>query len=193
MHEDPIFYRARGGNKEAMEELLQRFRPLVLATAQRVRWDNAEWNELVQVGQIAVLEAIFDFRAGGRASFAWYARRRVNEALHDWRRRTFRYNGRHCSLGDDPGPLLAAAGINPSQDLLEQAEEAALVHRAMARLPFKQRLVLKWIYFQDRSQKDIALHLGVYESAINGLKNRGLANLRRYLPSLLEDRTYPQG
>lgn len=66
---------------------------------------------------------------------------------------------------------------------LESADEQALLRAALARLTAKQRRVLQYAYFENRSQVEIAGMMNVSQMHVSRLLRVALAQLRKQLES----------
>ena len=182
-----LLYRAQGGDKEALRELMERFQPLILATARRLKSADTNWQDLVQEGRLSLLEAIYDFRARGGAPFPWYARRRVYYGLYNYRRREMNTRQREGLIlsgpaGEEEGEslldLLPAQGEGPEGQVLRRASYLSL-RLALARLPDKQRRVLQGLYFAGQGVTELAREMGITPPSVKGLEARGLKNLAK--------------
>jgi RNA polymerase sigma factor for flagellar operon FliA len=81
--------------------------------------------------------------------------------------------------------LLPAQTVTPA-DVMEQREQTAYLHDAIARLPEKLRVVVEGYFFEDRPMADIAEELGVSESRISQLRAEAIVLLRGALNAALE-------
>jgi RNA polymerase sigma factor FliA len=81
--------------------------------------------------------------------------------------------------------LLPAHTVTPA-DVMEQREQVAYLHDAIAQLPDKLRVVVEGYFFDDRPMADIAEQLGVSESRISQLRAEAVVLLRGALNSALE-------
>lgn len=181
--------RARRGDGAALEEVLNRFRPLVLATARRLQTGEMDWEDFLQEGFLALVEAVFTFNPRGRAGFPWYARRRVYFALYNYRRRVRRSREREDLALDLPlegaqGTTLLegipAPGPGPEEEVLARHRYREL-RLALARLPEKQRRVLTGLYLEGQGVSELAGEMGISPSSVKGLEARGLKNMARIL------------
>lgn len=184
---DVLLHRARGRDREALAEIAERFQPLVLATAQRLSREGSSWMDLVQEGYLALVEAVFDFNPRGGAPFPWYARRRVYYAIYNYRRKELGINRHEDLILDRPREdggegilldFLPAVGEGPEEEVLCRRSYQHL-RLALARLPEKQRRVLKGLYFEGRGVTELAREMGITPPSVKGLEARGLKNLAR--------------
>jgi RNA polymerase sigma factor for flagellar operon FliA len=81
--------------------------------------------------------------------------------------------------------LLPAHTVTPA-DVMEQREQVAYLHDAIAQLPEKLRVVVEGYFFADRPMADIAEELGVSESRISQLRAEAVVLLRGALNAALE-------
>jgi RNA polymerase sigma factor for flagellar operon FliA len=93
--------------------------------------------------------------------------------------------------------LLPASGPTPA-DLVEQREQVAYLHDAVAHLPERLRTVVEGYFFSDRPMADIAEELGVTESRISQLRAEAVTLLRGAMtralqPELAEAHERPHG
>ena len=186
---EKLLYQAQGGDRAALAEIVSRFQPLVLATARRLATEGTEWMDLVQEGNLALVEAVFDFNPRGRAGFPWYARRQVYFAIFNYRRNGLRTAERESLTLDLPLEgeegatlldLLPAGEKGPEEEVLSRSRYLEL-RLALARLPEKQRQVLKGLYVEGKGVTEVGREMGIGPSSVKGLEGRGLKNLARLL------------
>ncbi|MEV0643734.1 SigE family RNA polymerase sigma factor [Phytomonospora sp. NPDC050363] len=96
----------------------------------------------------------------------------VNHHVSWWRRR-----GRHEYPVASPPPTATV------EDTAGPVTDRLAVRAALAGLPPKQRAVIVLRYFEDMSEKDIAVTLGVTPGTVKRHTSNGLARLRRTLPT----------
>ncbi len=184
---DKLLYRARGGDEGALAEIVTRFQPLVLATAQRLSTEETSWMDLVQEGNLALVEAVWDFKSRGGAPFPWYARRRVYYGIYNHRRKEMRTKMREDLILDKPFGegeettllhLLPAGEEGPEEKVFRRRRYQQL-RLALAQLPQRQRRVLKGLYFEGRGVSELAREMGITPPSVKGLEARGLKNLAK--------------
>jgi RNA polymerase sigma factor len=86
---DTLILSAQAGHRDAREELIERFRPLVIKTASSLsgKFIDAARDDQVSIGLLAVNQAIDTYRTEGGASFFSYAEILVKRRLIDHYRR----------------------------------------------------------------------------------------------------------
>lgn len=87
---------------------------------------------------------------------AWRTRRRKPESIVD-------------AVPDSSGARDHAADTAQRRDLLAD----------LARLPYRQRLIVVLRYYEDRSEAEVAEMLGISKGGVRSQAARGIANLRR--------------
>jgi RNA polymerase sigma factor (sigma-70 family) len=129
---DPDLVRAaKAGDPDARQRLVDRYLPLVVATARRYRTEGLDFTDLVQEGVVGLLRALEHFDPDRGTPFGAYARWWVRYSLEELRRdfmrplRLSRPALRQLSrLKTEQDRLHQAEGTRPS--LLEVAERAGM-------------------------------------------------------------------
>jgi RNA polymerase sigma factor (sigma-70 family) len=86
------------------------------------------------------------------------------------------------SVNGDVTKYLGAIDSRPLPDqVLERQETATVVRQALARLPAKERTVLKCKYLEDSPVRAIAQQMGLTEKAVHNLLYRARISLRKEL------------
>lgn len=182
MHIDPdgtLIQRAGSGDRAAAQILLTRHLPKMLRLARRMLAlrDPAEAEDAVQEAFLKVWQHAADWRPG-KAQFETWLYRVVLNACYDRlrRRRT-----------DD---LAAAADVpddGPAPDRgLVATQTAAMVQKALADLPERQRSAIVLCHFEEMGNIEAAEILGISVEAIESLLSRGRRTLRARLQHLVE-------
>jgi RNA polymerase sigma-B factor len=80
-----------------------------------------------------------------------------------------------------PVPLIEAVGVASADETLDESEDRLFVASGMASLEQREREALRFRYFDDLSQDEIAKRLGVSQSHTSRVIASGLAKLRAEL------------
>ena len=187
--------RARGGDREAVEELFIRHRPYLRRLVE-VRLDprlrpRVDASDVVQEAQLEAARRLECYLQGPALPFRLWLRQLAYERLLMLRRfhlgAARRSLGREVALPDRSAQLLArqllAAGSTPSQRL-DRQELPRRVHRAVAKLPAIDREVLVMRTFEELSYDEVAAILGVDPATARKRHGRALLRLHK---ALLED------
>jgi len=169
----PLLSRARGGDLDAFNALVERYQGLVYNVCLRMLGEAAAAEDAAQETFLSAYRALERFRGG---SFrAWLLRIAANLCYDELRRRRRR-----------PLPLEAAAAVlapaeqSPHQAYL-QGELAAHIQRGLASLPPDQRLALVLRDVQGLSYEEVAQAMRVSLGTVKSRIARGRARLRDYL------------
>ena len=161
----------------ALGELIRRHQQKVLALAYRTlgRWDLAE--DVAQEVFLRVHRSAPRFKPKAKVT-TWLYRVTVNLCLD-----TLRRAKRTPVAIPEEVSFSAPTGRNP----LEARERVAMVQRAVANLPDRQRTALNLCRYQGLSHKEIAEATGWSASAVESLLVRAYANLRKSLSKLKDE------
>jgi RNA polymerase sigma factor (sigma-70 family) len=165
-----LLERARAGDRQAQDELIERFYPSVReAVHQRLEFDlrrNQRWvaplfstNDVVQEVFVGIVRTLPDFEGESEEDFVRYlsgaVRNRIIDAL------------RHHAAGRRDGrrgrtPEVEVSGSDPTPSWMASLAEQMEVYRAaVAELPEREQRVLEARLEEDQQFKDIALALGL--------------------------------
>lgn len=167
--------RARRGERAAFEQLYRWFERPVFTLALRLCGDREEASDVLQDTMVRLFDRIGDYRAVDGAPFwGWLRQVAVNESLMRLRRAKAR-GGAPLELPDDDGL---------PDDLLpppSAAADAAVLQRALARLPAATRSVL-WLYHAEGyTHEEIAALMERTPSFSKSQLARGSRRLRALL------------
>jgi RNA polymerase sigma-70 factor (ECF subfamily) len=154
----------------ALERLFQEARPRLLSTAQRVLGDADEAEDAVQDALVKAWQKLDRFE--GRSAFTtWMHRITVNTALDHRRRRATAAGGAgsagkglravEAQAGDAESAAMAQSSAVVSapetpERLYARAESAAMVHRALGRLPAPHAEAVRLCDLEGESYATIA-------------------------------------
>jgi len=135
-----------------MEQELERFRPLVKATARRYEGRGAEFDDLVQEGYVALLELIP--RCGDPGKLPLYLKERLPARVRAAARREWRHNG--PSLEDIEG-----TGEEPVH-----LEEPSFPDSLVETLGQKEKKIAE-LMTRGFTQKEISERFGISQQAVS--------------------------
>jgi len=168
---DALLARARRGEAAAYEQLYRWFERPVFTLALRLTGQREEAQDVLQETMLKLFHRLSEFR-GDAPFWGWLRQIAVNEALMRLRRRS-------RSPAEDEleeSELPAHDGLLPPA-----AADAALLTRALARLPDATRSVL-WLYHgEGYTHEEIAQLTGKSVSFSKSQLSRGLRRLRDLL------------
>jgi len=164
---------ARSGDRAALATLIERHRPLLVASCRRMLGPGGDLAE--EAAQEAVIQAMLGLgRLRDPERFgSWLVGIGLNVCRHLLRRRPAVW-------------LLPAAEPDP-QELAEAAELAARVRDAVAALPAGQRRAVTLFYLAGLSQREVAAVLGVDVGAVKARLHKARRTLRARLAEFSEE------
>ena len=170
--------RARTGDVNAYEALVQQYQQLAFRVAYQVTGDAADAEDAAQEAFVNAYYALGRFRPG--APFKpWLCRIVANEARN---RRMSAH--RRTALAERAHWAQASGEAAPSPEAAAEAGEfrATLVD-TLARLRDDDRLILSYRLFFDFSEADMAEALKVPKGTVKSRLSRALTRLRAALPA----------
>jgi RNA polymerase sigma-70 factor (ECF subfamily) len=169
--------RLEAGDASALEELYDRYTPLLYPVALRILKSAAEAEDVVQQAWVQAWQgaAGYDPRRGTVA--AWLLTLTRSRALDRYRSLSSR---RRAETREDVIPPSAVPDPTATAAQVELSER---VRKALASLQPQQRQVLEIAYFQGLSQSEIAEQLGAPLGTVKSWTRQGLMRLRELLPS----------
>ena len=168
------------------DSLYAEFAPLVRRLV-RQYGQNADMREDL-AGEIycrfcALLEA-FDPERG--VPLRPYLIRQLTMATYTYARQQWRIQKREATWESDETQAEQKTAIDPTPDWLAglvKDQASALLPAAMAKLPARQRSIVIWRYYEERSFEEIAEILGILPSSARSLLRHGLNSLRKAIGS----------
>jgi RNA polymerase sigma-70 factor (ECF subfamily) len=178
LDDQALVERARSGDVNAYEALVQQYQQLAFRVAYQVTGDAADAEDAAQEAFVNAYYALGRFRPG--APFKpWLCRIVANEARN---RRMSAH--RRTALAERAHRAQASGEAAPSPEAAAEAGEfrATLVD-TLARLRDDDRLILSYRLFFDFSEADMAEALKVPKGTVKSRLSRALTRLRAALPA----------
>lgn len=170
--DEELVGRVGRGDAAAVEALVARKLPRLLALATRMLGDAAEAEDVAQETFVRIWRAAGSWRPGKARFDTWLHRVALNLCYDRLRR------GREQSVADppeqvDPGPLPDTA--------LEEAGVGGRVAGALQALAPRQREAIVLTYYQELSNTEAAAAMEISVEALESLLSRGRRSLRALL------------
>ena len=161
---------AKAGDREAFESLVERYRDVVFAYAYARLRTRDEAEDIAQEAFVRALMSLSRFNV--RASWAPWIMSITRNLCHDALRRKM--------VRGDQTPPVEWVDHRPTPELQAISKERSeLLRAAVAELPEKYRTPLLMHYASKRTNKEIALALGLPVSTIIGRLAQALRLMRR--------------
>ncbi|NLN42629.1 MAG: sigma-70 family RNA polymerase sigma factor [Clostridiales bacterium] len=179
--------KARKGDKRAMEDLLDKLKPLIYSAIRRFS-KGVDTEDLYQEACVILLESVRDFDEERKVPFLAFAKSRIHYGIHNLTRK----NTYELSLDE---PLWEGDGQtrldqledtgDAIEDRIARIELVKSLKNAMECLTQKQREVILDHYFGGKKLKEIAVDRGVHYKTVLGLKSRAISELYKHLKGIV--------
>jgi RNA polymerase sigma-70 factor (ECF subfamily) len=168
---------ARIGNNEpaAINEMVTRKLPRLLALASRILGDADEARDVAQESFLRIWRQAASWRSG-EARFDTWLHRVVLNLCHDHLRRR-----KERPLNDEEAMSEVVDTAPAPDEQLEAAARSEHMAAALASLPERQREAIVLQYYQELSNIDAAALMNISVEALESLLSRARRNLRSYL------------
>lgn len=181
---------------EARTLLIEHNLRLVAFIARRYENSGVGIEDLISIGTPGLIKAISTFRSDRGIKLATYASRCIENEILMYLRKI---GGRQEVSIDEPlntdwdgNELLLSDVLGNDEhsivEELEEADERRALHRAIARLEPRERLIIEMRFGlygrREQTQKEVADKLGISQSYISRLEKRILAKLRSQMEGM---------
>lgn len=182
------------GEEWARQTLVEHNLRLVVYIARRFENTGVNLEDLISIGSIGLIKAINTYRLDRNIKLATYASRCIeNEILMHIRK--ISAQKAEVSLDEpinmdyDGNELLLSDILGTDEDMvtgpLEEAVDLQILRQALQELPAREREIVLMRYgmggYQELTQKEVAVKLGISQSYISRLEKRIMLRLRREL------------
>jgi RNA polymerase sigma-70 factor (ECF subfamily) len=184
-HFESLIARARAGDSLAFERIMLATERRVVSVAWRLLGDREDARDAAQEVYLRVFKYLDRFRAGEDFQ-GWLYRITVN-VCHDLARKRGA-GGRQLGdqdSGREPAPLESARGGPDAEGLTLRAQQLALVRRALATLPEKERAALVLRDLEGLSTEETARVLGSRAVTVRSQVSTARAKIKVYCDRLL--------
>ncbi|MEN6627273.1 MAG: sigma-70 family RNA polymerase sigma factor [Candidatus Sumerlaeia bacterium] len=180
MHDHELAAAAAGGDQQAFEQLVERYRRYIYAIAWRIVMDEDEALDIAQEVLLKMARRIGDWRGDGSFK-AWVGAIASRTALDMARKRRDVPVDPQDWQEADPGELVASSSPPSPREAVQALERRALVAEAMASLTPQQRAILMLRLEEELKPAEIAERLGLKPAQVRSQLSRAVARLRGQL------------
>lgn len=175
---------AQSGDKEALQEIIQQFKPLVLKQASITFIAGYENEDLIQIGYISIINAVKKFNPDKNSNFPAYVKQAVtNNFYYEIRKKAkerFELSLEAPTDNDIELKDTLSSDINV-EEICVNTEQMEILKKALMSLPYKERNLMEVIFNGDRhALKYYADEKGMTYSSCSKLKQRILKKLRNF-------------
>ena len=194
LSDDALVVRYRGGDADALDSLLERYRRFVRAKARGYFLVGADFDDIEQEGMIGLYKAVRDFR-DRQASFRAFAElcitRQIITAIKTATRQKHQPLNQYVSISgvrgtDDPGERTVERLLD-DHNVADPAEEVVCSERmgamrdSMAKLLSGLEVDVLRLYVEGRSYQEIGDELGRHVKSIDNALQRIKRKLELHL------------
>lgn len=180
-----LVIQSKRGDKDSIEELLNRFTPYILKKSGEVYLKGYDRDDLMQIAYIYVLNCIDKYKINSN-SFTTYVIRAIDNAFnYEIRKRAKdNYEGSLEWENSDGVSLMEVlpSNLNIEEECIKK-EESDLVIKLTEKLPMNYRNVIEEIFLKEISLKEYAEKYNINYSTAIKRKSRALKKLKGYMES----------
>ena len=173
-------YRTEGKQEFAFNLLVQKYSERLYWHIRKLTCSHEDTNDLLQSSLVKIWQHLPDFREESRL-YTWIYRIATNETLTFLKKKRF---NAMLSLGSYDTILENRLQSDPSfnGDKLQMA-----LHKAILRLPDKQRAVFSLRYFQEMKYEEMSEILGTSTGALKASYHHAYNKIKQELQELSDD------
>ena len=180
---DSLIILAKEGDKPAKEEILKKLLPLIISSIKHYYNRRDLYEELIQEGNLCILEAIESFQRDKNVYFLGYVKLQL-KYLYLNKNKEKTYLSLNTKIGEKKEyeilDTLKSESLEPLEEILEEGLKTQ-VNSCLKHLSKRQRDVVVLFYVNRLSISEIAERLGVSYRTIVNTKTRAIEILRRHL------------
>lgn len=171
--------KAKLGDEQALGEILERLQPLLISSIRRYYNKPKEYEDLMQDGNLKIIESIFDYDETKGVNFLGYIKMNIKFLYLDKHKERL-----HESLNEmmpDGQRERIDILIGPQVDFLENIiilEDRQLLQESLDTLTEKQRQIIELFYIKNMAIGQIASKLGLSYRTVVNTKTRALDKMR---------------
>ena len=172
-------------DSEARCLLIEHYQPLVAKMIARWQVNDTVKMDLVQEGNVGLIEAVENFNPVRGVAFSLFAVHRIRGRMLNYFEREKKQLPELID-GDQQNDRIADYGPSVS----ELAEVRFLIdqlRKALMRLPFKERVAVSGIYIEGKEPMQMAKLLQVSPSHISRLQKQGIRRIRGMMSRLMAE------
>ena len=171
------------GTEDAARELVGHLSPLVLKIVRKYRPFRNDEEDLVQMVFMKIFSKISQF-SGAVPLEHWVSRIAVNTCLNEIERQKVRPELRHADLTEEQEELVEKLQSSEELSPAENMVSAELLEKMLGCLGPEDRLVVRMMYLDGHTIKDIQRETGWSSALVRIRAFRARAKLRKVLENL---------
>ncbi len=183
-HED-IILKLKNGDETVFSRVVELWQDMVYNTALGILQNEEDAEDVTQEVFVEVFESIADFRGDAKLS-TWLYKITIRKSLDQERKKQRQKRGGLLSRIFDRNEADDPVSFDHPGITLDNKENAAILFKAIKRLPEKQRLAFMLHKLESLSTEEIAAVMETSVTAVDSLQARAKANLRNILQDYYE-------
>lgn len=178
-----LLAKARQGDVHSKEEILNRLQGLIIKSIQRYYNMRSEYEDLIQEGNLTVLEAIDSFDEEKGVYFLGYVKTMLKYTYLN-KHKIRKHLSLNATISDNEDDewmdLLESDEEGPLEQFL-QSEKHATISYALSKLTDRQREIVLAYYVEGLSISHIAQKLNISYRTVVNTKVRALEKMRDFI------------
>jgi len=179
---DKLVQKAKLGDKKAIEEIIDRLQPLIISSIRKYYYKKNEYEDLIQDGNIAIIQSILDFDNTKCIHFLGFAKVNLKYLYLNKHKERIHFSLNE-PISDGEGEiidLLVSDDIDILDFLLEK-EINIQIKYAIDSLTTRQKDIIICYYVKNMSISDIADALDISYRTVVNIKTRAIEKLKKIL------------
>jgi RNA polymerase sporulation-specific sigma factor len=183
-----IVLQAKKGDNKAMETIIEKFTPFILKQCKNIYIKGYEFEDLIQIGEISLINAVKLFEVEKKKDFAGYAICSIKNNYKSEIRQKCKFNY-EISLNSSDN-IYNMIELFPSEEVIEEdyirKMDAMQLYTSLRKLAKEDQELIEWVYLKQKSIKSFAKIKNLrYETCVRR-KKAILMNLRNMLKNQVE-------
>lgn len=177
---DELLKKAREGDKDSKEEIIKRLQPLIISSIRKYYNKGSEYEDLIQDGNIKILECIRDYDPKKEVHFLGYVKMSLRFLYLD-KHKIKIHHSLNEMVGDGETELIDLI-VSDHMDILEGIllkEEYQELTKALGCLTDRQKQIVHLYYIERMKIDDIATLLDISYRTVVNTKTRAIEILRK--------------
>lgn len=169
--ENTLWELTAAGDEHAREKLILGYRPLVFWLARKLQVASSRYQDLVQEGTVALINAVDHYDRNRNTRFITYAYYRVRGAMVNFLQRV---------EARAPIPVEEMEHVVSEPFDYEGEDWRLTLKEGMERLPSRESEIIEALLVEGRRARELAAEQGIDVSQIYRIQRRGLARLKAW-------------
>jgi len=169
--ENTLWELTAAGDESAREQLILGYRPLVFWLARKLQVAPSRYQDLVQEGTLALINAVDHYDRNRNTRFITYAYYRVRGAMVNFLQRV---------EARAPIPVEEMEHVASETFDYEGEDWRLTLREGMEKLPARESEIIEALLLEGRRARELAAEQGIDVSQIYRIQRRGLARLKAW-------------